>query len=109
MSEWSDDVLANHARRDRRPLLEAILFGTPAVAAALRIRPNDGIAQATPLALRDDAMDGEDADAIAGIRRALQARGLVLTGARSAPAQQATQYRDPRAYQAYIEEIVCLT
>jgi hypothetical protein len=73
-----------------------------------RIRPNGDIAQAALLVLRDAPEDGQDAAAVAGIRRALQARGLVPTGASGAPVQQATQCRDPRAYQAYIEEMAYL-
>jgi hypothetical protein len=63
---------------------------------------------AAPLALRAATEDGRDTGAVAGIRRALQARGLVLTGLLRAPVQQASHYRDPRAYQAYIEEMVSL-
>jgi len=108
MSEWFDAALANRLGRDRRPLLKVALLGSPAVAASQHIRPNGDIARAVPVALRDDAEDGRDADAVARVRRALQARGLVLTGTFRAPAHQATRYGDRRAYQAYVDEMVCL-
>ena len=97
MSEWLDAAVANRLGRDRRPLLKAALLGSPAVAASQHIRPNGGIARAVPLALTDDAEDGRDADAVARIRRALQARGLVLTGTFRAPAYRAPSAEKPMA------------
>jgi hypothetical protein len=73
-----------------------------------RIRPNGDIAQAPLLVRRDVPEAGQDADAVARIRRDLQDRGLVLTVLLCPPVQQAARYRDPRAYQAYIEEMACL-
>ena len=105
MSAWSDDVLANRPWWDRRPLLKGGRLGTLAVSGSLRIRPTGDISQTAVLALKAATDDGQEIQAIAGIRRALQARGLVLTGA---PVHQATQSRDPRAYRAYVDEMACL-
>jgi len=42
------------------------------------------------------------------LKAALPAAGLVLTWPSVARMSQATRYSDPRAYQAYVEEMVCL-
>jgi hypothetical protein len=108
MSEWSDDVLANRPGWDRRSLLKGALVDVRAAAGSPRVRPNGDISQTAALALKADTDDGQEIDAIAGIRHALQARGLVLAGTFRAPVHLTAQYRDPRAYQAYVEEMVCL-
>src|SRR4051794_19091137 len=108
MSELLSYVLASRPGRARQPLSGAALLCTPAVVGSQLIRLGGEIGQAISPILRDISEDGQDAEAVTGRMRALPSGSLVMTSTSGAWVNQASQYRDPRAYQAYIDEMACL-